>query len=142
MWYDKNKGIYTISLDGIFESVPGLLLDQYSISPLLSPDGKFLIYSAYNPAAQVKLPAPNVSNKLFRESIRNPNQIRRLDLETGISDVLLEDLTGGLFYDLLISSDGKKLIYKYVTISANAQIIPQNYKIFDLELKKRSFFRK
>lgn len=135
-----HRGIFHVSLDGVIQSVTALGLDQYSSAPLLSSDGQFLLYTSYNSNTKSKLDAPPVRNNLFRESIRNPNQIKRLNFISGDDEIIVENAEGGLFHDLILSADGKNSIYKYSLISEEKQILPQQYKSIDLTVRNENTY--
>ena len=136
----KSRSIFSLSLDGKLTPVSQLSLNGYSNEPVLSPDGARLAYTSYNPATKVKLPAPPVPNQIFREAVRNPNQLKIIDLTTGESTMLIENLEGNIFDNLLFSYDGKSIIYRTLKINPNRTTKPLAYNIINIEDKRGSTF--
>ncbi|MBI4067138.1 PD40 domain-containing protein [Candidatus Gottesmanbacteria bacterium] len=134
----KNRGLFTLSLLGALNSV--LPVNDYSTQPILSKDGRRIAYTSYNPDTRVKLPAPPVPNEIFRESVRNPNQIKVLDLTTGQTSLLAENLNGLIFDNLLFLPDGNSLIYRTLQIEANRTTTPLSYQLLDISTKKSTLY--
>lgn len=136
----KNRGVFEVSLDGLLQPISSLSVNNYSTQPILSPDGKYLAFTSYNAGTTVKLPAPAVPNEIFRESVRNPNQIKLLDLKTGTTNLLYEKLDGPLFDNLLFTKDGKSLIFRTLKIENDRTTTPLNYMQISLAEKETTPF--
>lgn len=137
----KSRGVFELSTKGEIVPLTGFGVDEYSTSPVLSPDGTILAYTSYNPSASIKIPSPNVPNGILRESVRNPNQLKMYNLITGERETVRDDTNGMLFDSLMWDKNGKSLIYRTMKISGN-QSTPLEYRIFTLATKKDERFAK
>ncbi|MBI2616727.1 hypothetical protein HYW55_01175 [Candidatus Gottesmanbacteria bacterium] len=138
----KSRGIFELSTNGNIRPVRGLAVDEYSASPILSPRGDTIAYTAFNAQTGVKIPSPNVPNGLLRESIRNPNQLKVYNLITEEMETLLDNTQGTLFDSLIFDKDGRNLIYRTLKITSASQTVPQEYRKINLATRNNELFAK
>ncbi len=135
----KNRGIFTLSLDGKVSPLPGMSLNQYSTQPALSADGKMLAFTSYNPDNSIKIASPKLKNDILRESVRNPNQIKLYDLTSGKITLIKSGDDGNLFDNLGFSSDQKYIIFRNLIIQ-NGKSVPLSYHQLSLDGKSQNSY--
>ncbi len=134
------RGVFSVSIDGDLKPVAGLGLDEYSSSPVISSDGRYLAYTAYNQKAKTKLLPRSEKDTINREAVINPNEIKILNLETGEISTLVSDINETIFDNLCFGHDGQKLIYRTSTISSQTQATQKQFSIVDTASKKSLLF--
>lgn len=133
------RGVFSVSTNDGLQPVAGLGLDEYSSSPVISSDGRYLAYTAYNQKAKTKILPRSEKDTINREAVINPNEVKILNLETGEISTLVSDVNGTIFDHLCFSYDGKKLIYRSLT-NTQSQTMPKQYSIIDTVSKKSLLF--
>lgn len=132
------QGLFEVNIDSL--QVRQILpVDAYSQVPLAANQGKNLIYTAYNPSSAVQIPTPAVPNGLLRAVVRNPNEVRMLDVASGQMQNLISNEDGTLYGDLLLSGDGSKLILKRFSIEDRTSK-PKDTQVLDLSSRMLSTF--
>ncbi|MCJ7740531.1 hypothetical protein MUP32_04425 [Candidatus Microgenomates bacterium] len=133
------RGVFSVSTNDGLQPITGLGLDEYSSSPVISSDGRYLAYTAYNQKAKTKILPRSEKDTINREAVINPNEVKILNLETGEISTLVSDVNGTTFDHLCYSFDGKKLIYRSLT-NTQSQTMPKQYSIIDTVSKKSLLF--
>lgn len=109
------QGLFEVNLtDGSIKEI--LAADAYSQVPVASQDGSQLIFSSYNNSATIQLAAPSVANGLFRSVIRNPNEIKILDLASMQVKTVVPLADGFLYTNLTNPTGGSSVYYQKARI--------------------------
>ena len=130
---DRDPQLYRVPLDG---EVPSPLVQEYSINPLLSPDGRFILYAdvdagpdsvlkavsadgAPYPLPEIKLPrgarrvafAPGANALIVLQGEMRHSNFWRIDLDTGARTQLTNFGREFTVRDFDVSADGDHIVF-------------------------------
>lgn len=122
---------------GPLEEVPELGENQYNSDPVLSPDGKFLLFTDYDSSAPVQLSGGG-SGSARKEAV-NRNRLVIYDLETETKETLLGSGNGNLYAHPYWSHDGQKVAFEAYKIVAkdDGSLVAEQDGIKSLDLATR-----
>lgn len=133
-----HKGMFSAKPDGTDLQAEVFFDSEYSSTPVLSPDGTKAVLTTFNSATNVQLPGTSVTNGIFRPAIRNPNEIRTIDLAAHTSQVLVSE-AGKLYYDTTWAVGGKTIVYR-IAQTDGTTMTPVGFGMVDAGTKMASNF--
>mgnify|MGYP001601836861 CR=1 FL=1 len=132
------NGMYVSDLGGtIKQQIPSMSAGTYATQPVLSPDGRYLAFAAYNGSQGIGTSAVGSSDG-FRQAILSPNTVDILDVATkqrarlaGLSsqnlypNVAFDKPSGRILYSMVSKDDATNGYYLYdLTTSKFEKIEP------------------
>ncbi|HID18911.1 TPA: hypothetical protein EYP27_05170, partial [Candidatus Bathyarchaeota archaeon] len=105
-----NLGLWQVNADGSnLTKMEEMAEGMFSADPKVSPDGRKIIFTAYDPGAPLQLVA--TSSGIRRPHIANPNLIQVMDLQTRVKTTILDSSGGSQYAQPRFSQEGTKIVF-------------------------------
>jgi len=127
-----NLGLWVVNADGSnLTPIPGMADGEFSIDPILSPDGTKIVFAGYDPSAFPQLKAASTSGVL-RPAIANPNLLQMMDLSTLQKTTLLGSADGIQYANPVWSEDKNEVFFEQFRVKSETDSDYEGVFIYNL----------